>query len=278
MNRKTASILGALLVAAALTACTAKPDQAAQTDDTQTKNPEDVIVLPIEEEEESEFEYEFTPDGAILTAYNGTAEDVVLTEKVTRVHTKKGETTTEEYTLTEIGAGAFMNDTTIRTVVIPDSVLRIGTAAFQGCSSLTAVTLPAGLEKIADQTFYGCDALETLAIPETVKTIGIFAFGDYFDQIPWYKAQTAVDVIVGDGVLLRHNGASSVVRYGSEVKKVAYYAFLDSPATQVYFSSATEDISEIAFYRSSAAIMLPEGSELIGKLKLKNIPVSTYVE
>lgn len=307
MKKLTLSILCLSLCAAfALTSCNQnKPETDTDAEKTENTGLSDLssIVLPTDEEEEIElFEYDYSSDGATLTAYNGDLEEVVLDETVIRMKKEKqkktvteeivGEdgtkTTVEkeieetvevpiEYTLVGIEAGVFMNNETVKKIVIPETVTEIGEACFQGCVALEEVVLPSGLTVIGDRMFYGCDALATLNIPEGVTEIGMFAFGEYFKQIPWYNAQTATSVIVGDGILLKYNGGASNVSYGDEVKSVAYYAFTDTPVQRVTFGNATQTISELAFYRANVTVGLPEGSPLVSELKLNNVKVEEFV-
>lgn len=259
------------------------------------------IVLPKDEDEEAVvYEYDWSSDGATLIAYNGDFEEVDLDETVIRMKQEKqkktvneevtdkdGNVTTVEkeveetvevpveYTLIGIDAGVFMNNETVKKITIPDTVTTIGEACFQGCTALEEVKLPEGLTEIGPRTFYGCDALVSLNIPDTVTTIGQFAFGEYFKQTEWYKNLQGTSVIVGDGILLKYNGGANV-SYGDEVKKIAYYAFTDSAAQTVRLSDATEEIDALAFYRSSATVEVPEGSEIYNTLRLNNIKVSPY--
>lgn len=259
------------------------------------------IVLPKDEDEEAVvYEYDWSSDGATLIAYNGDFEEVDLDETVIRMkQEKQKKTVTEEvtdkdgnvttvekeveetvevpveYTLIGIDAGVFMNNEAVKKITIPDTVTTIGEACFQGCTALEEVKLPEGLTEIGPRTFYGCDALVSLNIPDTVTTIGQFAFGEYFKQTEWYKNLQGTSVIVGDGILLKYNGGANV-SYGDEVKKIAYYAFTDSAAQTVRLSDATEEIDALAFYRSSATVEVPEGSEIYNTLRLNNIKVSPY--
>lgn len=180
------------------------------------------------------------------------------------------------YDLVEIGAGAFAGNTDITSVVIPDTVKVIGAGAFLGCTNLTSVTLPAALEEIGDYAFAGCTALENLEIPETVESIGIFAFGEYFSQTAWYANLPAESVIVGDGILLKYNGAATSVTYGDEVKYVSYYAFTDTPVTSVTFTNKDCQFNDLAFYHSSAVVRLPEGSPKVNELKMGGVKVETF--
>ena len=75
-----------------------------------------------------------------------------------------------------IGNGAFKNCTGLTNVVIPSTVTRIGENAFYNCP-LTSITLPSSLEKIEAYSFYGCDFTK-LEIPYKVTSIGEGAFAE----------------------------------------------------------------------------------------------------
>lgn len=297
----------ALCASVALASCAKKNDEV--KDETKVDNAVVETQVPENTETEEEkviFEYLFSPDGAVLTAYHGgdEFEEVVLEEKPIRMKKEKQKkTVTEEvtnadgtvttvekqveetvivpveYTLVGVEAGVFMNNTTIKKVVIPDTVEEVGQACFQGCTALEEVVLPAPLKKIGDMMFYGCESLTTLNIPEAVEEIGIFAFSDFFNETPWYANLTGESVIVGDGILLKYNGSAESVTYGEEVKKVAYYAFMDTPVKTVKLTNAIDeanDIHELAFYRSNARVALPETSKIVSALKMNGIKVDTY--
>ena len=292
----------ALILGLFLTSCgpeeQEQEENANETDDSGLSS----IVLPEEEEEEEIiFEYDYSGEEAVLIAYHGELEEVILDETVIRMKSEKqtkvvteevtaedGTVTTVEkeveetvevpveYTLVGVGAGVFMNNETVKKIVLPDSVLTVGEACFQGCTALEEVVLPASLETIPDRLFYACDSLTSVNIPETVTSVGLYAFGDFFKQAPWYNNLPAGSVIVGDGVLLKYNGTDTTVTYGDEVKSVAYYAFMDTPVANVYFTNATESISDQAFYRTNATVMLPEDSTLVNTLRMNNVKVETY--
>ena len=71
----------------------------------------------------------------------------------------------------------FRQCTSLKTVVIPESVRRIGEHVFQGCTGLTELTVPKSVTTIRKGAFTGCDALYKLEIlnPECV----ISALWDY---------------------------------------------------------------------------------------------------
>ena len=80
------------------------------------------------------------------------------------------------YSVTAIGAGAFIISESLQSVSIPGSVKEIKIGAFAGCTGLTAVTLPAGLTTIGEKCFEGCRSLTSIQVPASVTSIGEYAF------------------------------------------------------------------------------------------------------
>jgi hypothetical protein len=64
----------------------------------------------------------------------------------------------------------------LRSVVIPEGVVRLDSKAFSNCSSLTTVTLPTSLRIIGNDAFSGCSSLRTVNLPNALHTIGSNSF------------------------------------------------------------------------------------------------------
>ena len=77
-----------------------------------------------------------------------------------------------------VEASAFLNNTAITSVVLPDSITSIGENAFNGCESLTSVTFGKNsqVSSIGPGAFNYCYSLESITIPESVTNIGSDAF------------------------------------------------------------------------------------------------------
>ena len=77
-----------------------------------------------------------------------------------------------------VEASAFLNNTAITSVVLPDGITSIGENAFNGCESLTSVTFGKNsqLSSIGPGAFNYCYSLESITIPESVTSIGSEAF------------------------------------------------------------------------------------------------------
>ena len=75
-----------------------------------------------------------------------------------------------------IMASAFKDNTTIRSITMPNSIIEIGSYAFAGCTSLESIIIPTSVTNIADHTFSGCTALKTITLHSGIDTLGAFAF------------------------------------------------------------------------------------------------------
>lgn len=99
---------------------------------------------------------------AVDTAVTGTQEKIVLDLSET-----------DNITLPE-----WSSNTSIKEIILPDTMTEISTGAFYGFESLETITLPQGLTTIGASVFMGCEQLTTIDIPATVTSIGDFAFSD----------------------------------------------------------------------------------------------------
>lgn len=78
--------------------------------------------------------------------------------------------------ITSIGKYAFNSCSGLTSVVIGNSVTSISSAAFAGCRGLTSVTIGDSVISIGTYAFYGCKSLTSITIPDSVTSIGFVAF------------------------------------------------------------------------------------------------------
>lgn len=100
------------------------------------------------------------------------------------------------YTVTAIGAQAFMDNRLIVSVSIPSTVKIIGYASFFTCTSLTTITDTSNVVTIMDYAFYGCIRLGSIDIPKAV-TIEYKAFNSCLNLS---SANISNVVTIGDSV------------------------------------------------------------------------------
>ena len=77
--------------------------------------------------------------------------------------------------VTSIGSFAFSNDS-VRSIVIPDTVITIQSYAFSGCSRLDNLIIPDGVQSIGSYCFKTCESLKNIDIPDSVTLIENGAF------------------------------------------------------------------------------------------------------
>ncbi len=90
------------------------------------------------------------------------------------------------------------HSSSIKTVIIGNSVTYICWEAFEDCSSLTSVTIGNSVTSIDDYTFSNCTSLKSVVIPDSVTYIGYGAFED---------CSSLTSVTIGNGVTAIYNYA-----------------------------------------------------------------------
>ena len=125
-----------------------------------------------------------------VSAYVGNEETVVIPREITlneRRHTVAG-----------IATDAFRGNATVKTLVLPDGLLRLMPSACYGMSSLQTVVLPAGLAEIETSAFADCPFLRTVYLGRGLRKIHANAFRDSTPAHVYY-AGSAVEFMEIDG-------------------------------------------------------------------------------
>lgn len=78
--------------------------------------------------------------------------------------------------ISEIGAGAFLNCTKLLSISIPTQITSIAYDTFRGCRSLTSIEINNRITEIGNEAFRNCSSLNSITIPNSVKSIGYYAF------------------------------------------------------------------------------------------------------
>ena len=140
---------------------------------------------------------------------------------------------------------AFLNQQSIISVSIPETVTDIGRFAFEGCISLKEINIPTGVSEIGEQAFALCTALETVRFSEGLKKVNYRAFygcsslseailPDTTTEIcdsAFAGCKSLSNVVVGNGVTTIGPWAFSsctelmTLTIGASMEKIDYAAF-----------------------------------------------------
>lgn len=99
-----------------------------------------------------------------IDGYSGSAEKVIIPDTIENLPVQK------------IGYEAFIANTTVKEVVMPDTVKSIGIRAFKDCTSLVSVRFSENLTTINGAAFYSCTNLESIDLPDSLSYIDDSAF------------------------------------------------------------------------------------------------------
>ena len=191
--------------------------------------------------------YSVDGDKASITGYSGDGGDITIPSVI------------EGYTVTSIADNAIKDNTTITSIVIPDTVTAIGNRALYNLS-ITSVTIPNSVTTIGNDAFEYCEALESVTIPDSVTTIGNYAF----EGCSSLTSLTIPDSVTSIGTQA-FSGLSSLenLTIGSGITSIPEYAFgyCDSLKSLTIPDSVTS-IDEDAFYNCGSLESVTIGSGL----------------
>ncbi len=131
-----------------------------------------------------DFTVRYMEDGtASIVSYNGTDASVKIPSYFNSGNAM--------HPLTAIGAQAFMGNTAITEVEIPDGVATIEPRAFSGCVNLQKVTLPGNVTGIGEGAFENCASLTEINLPSKLYYAGANIFAGC-SRLVLTEAQLAV--------------------------------------------------------------------------------------
>src|ERR1035438_6740084 len=152
-----------------------------------------VVLLALPASVRAQFTFTTNDNNTItITGYTGSNSVVVIPD------------TTNGYTVTSIGSGAFSSSFSsayITSVTIPDSITSIGDMAFFGCANLGSLNIPSNITNIGAAAFSSCFSLTNIAVPASITSIGDYAF--------FYCAN--LTAIVVDAANPNHSSADGVL-------------------------------------------------------------------
>ena len=175
--------------------------------------------------------------------------------------------------VTSIGEKAFLNCTSLTSVMIPNSITSIGNNAFSGCSALTSIEIPNSVTSIGNDAFLGCTGLTSVAVSDITAWCNI-SFSNAFSNPLYYAKHLYIDgTEVTD--LEIPNGVASIGKYT--------FSIWDS-LTSVTIPNSVTSIANSAFSGCNNLTSVTLNSDIVSKNyysnnNLQNIfgsQVSTY--
>ena len=228
----------------------------------------------------------FSPDGTVLLADLGDAEECIVPEGVEEIREdafSKNQflrSVTLPSTLRSIGPGAFA-ETGLEEVRFPASLRFIGEKAFSFCRKLRKAALPEGLETLGDQAFEGCP-VEEIRIPASLQSLG----SNCYAILSLYQGEVRQSFEVAAGNDLYHADGLVLYRTDGE-ERIALKAYgyglrspLGAPQTadvRYVLESGTTAIADQAFYRCDrlCEAVLPNTLRSIGLRAFMDCPSLT---
>lgn len=204
MKRK---LIALLLCVAVLSGCNTKNSSSTPTTDS-------TVQESVSGVNTNGFEYSTASDNGtsfiIITGYSGTASELTIPENI------------DGYPVEKISVSAFKDNTSLKSVVLPDTLKQIGYSAFKGCSSLESITFPKNLTDIN---------------------------GYAFNDTPWLEKKKAENslVVVNDRILCGFDTTGEVI-IPDNIKGICSHAFFDNTEiTSVTIPESCTEIGPCAF-------------------------------
>ena len=226
---------------------------------------------PVALYQQTDFLYEgtkilgFSESGKKKAEYN---KDLVLPtenpagEAITEIGDKAFLYTGKDYILkTDIG----YSPNGLRSVVIPDTVIKIGNNAFQN-NALSHVKLPSHLEHIGDLAFNG-NVLEEAILPDSLHSFGVGTFS--LNRIRKVRFPEKLEVIP-KGIFSR-NIQLEEVELPKTVKIIEDSAFVGCPISEISLPDGLEEIGSKAFLSHRIRnLWIPSSVKKIGSQAFAN--------
>jgi len=179
-------------------------------------------------------------------------------------------------TVTTIGEGAFCGSS-VKTIVLPDSLQSIGDAAFGRCDNLYSVVIPDSVTSLGENAFFHCSSLVSVTLSNSITFID---FGTFLACL------SLESIVIPDSVVSIDSYAFSLckglksIQWGKSVKYIGYQAFKECTSlvsltipepVQSIGESAFESLSSLETLNISASVTSIDNEAFKGCTHLKSV-------
>ena len=151
--------------------------------------------------------------------------------------------------LIKIGGHTFEQCKNLSFVNIPNNVEEIGASAFKECSGLSTVIFGNSVNKIDDYAFYGCSGISTLDIPNSTTKIGDYVF---------LKMTKLSNVTLGTGIQSIGNYAFDNISDSKELYD--FYCYAPTPPS-TYNSNGSSSFRKTTNGVIPMTLYVPKGTK-----------------
>ena len=168
-------------------------------------------------------------------------------------------------TIIRIEDNAFYNCTSLEEFTFPESIQEIGKKAFANCSSLNLIVLPDKITELPENLFSGCSNLQEIILSDKVSKIGKSCFSGC-EQLKSINLQNEI-LEISEGLFLDCKNLEQIV-FSEKIKKISKNAFANcmNLRTVIIPNSVTE-IDDNAFMKCKnlEEIRLSENLIILGE-------------
>ena len=168
-------------------------------------------------------------------------------------------------TIIRIEDNAFYNCTSLEEFKFPESIQEIGKKAFANCSSLNSIVLPDKITELPENLFSGCSNLQEISLSDKVNKIGKSCFSGC-EQLKSINLQNEI-LEISEGLFLDCKNLEQIV-FSEKIKKISKNAFANcmNLRTVIIPNSVTE-IDDNAFMKCKnlEEIRLSENLIILGE-------------
>ena len=137
------------------------------------------------------------------------------------------------YKVMSVGENAFLNNTAITAIFIPDGVTGIGKRSFCGCTSLITAVIPSSVLRIEEGAFSGCSLLSELYTGASLNYIGVEAFSGCI-------ALHTVNYALGENDLKKISGYEAI-----KARSVVYNSIYEPLKISLPLHDKVENVSSV---------------------------------